>query len=78
MKRRILAAMLWYYVGWYAMSWITQATALPDALGPIVGLALAVAVASDPGGRIWRSGSRMPGRAEAAATVPMSSGIQGT
>jgi hypothetical protein len=78
MIKRLGMSLIWFYAGWYAMSWITQATALPDALGPIVGLALAVAVASDPGGRIWRSGSRMPGRAEAAATVPMSSGIQGT
>src|SRR3954452_17718480 len=77
MKRRILAAMLWFYVGWYATSWIIQAASLPEPLGPIVGLTLAVAIAGDPRRRIWRSAAGARTRPELGSTVPLSSGSQG-
>jgi hypothetical protein len=75
--KRILAALLWFYAGWYAMSWLIQAFGLPEALGPIVGLTLAAGIAADPRGRIWRSPRGVPPSPE-AGSVPLSSGIPGT
>lgn len=53
MKKRILAALLWFYAGWYAWSVIAWATGLPELAGPVVGAAVAALLAGDPFGRIW-------------------------
>jgi len=70
--------MLWFYVGWYATSWVAQAVAHPDTVGPIVGFALALVIAVDPCGRVWRSPATAATRAEAGGSAPLLSGIHGT
>lgn len=71
MKRRIAAALLWFYVGWLAWSIIAWVTALPEVGGPILGTVLAALFAGDPMGRIW-GGSRARPVASGAtpATTP--------
>ena len=53
MKKRLLAAALWFYVSWYAWSLIAAWLTLPDVLGPLVALAIAGFVGLDPLHRIW-------------------------
>ena len=55
MKRQIIAGAFWFYAGWYATSMAANAVPIPDLLGPLVGLVLALGIAGDPRGRIWRS-----------------------
>lgn len=51
--KRILAAFLWFYAGWYAGATIAYFLGLSEALGPIVGTAAAALIAGDPRGIIW-------------------------
>jgi len=37
MKKRALAALLWFYAGWYAGAIVAFYVGLPDAIGPLVG-----------------------------------------
>jgi hypothetical protein len=53
MKKRILAAVLWFYAGWYAGAMIAFAFGLSPVLGPIVGTAAAALIAGDPRHLIW-------------------------
>jgi hypothetical protein len=53
MKKRALAAVLWFYAIWYAGAMIAQAFALSPVLGPILGTAAAALIAGDPRGIIW-------------------------
>ena len=53
MKKRALAAVLWFYAIWYAGAMIAQVFALSPVLGPILGTAAAAIVAGDPRGIIW-------------------------
>jgi hypothetical protein len=53
MKKRVLAAVLWFYAGWYAGAMIAYAFGLSPALGPIVGTAAAALIAGDPRHLIW-------------------------
>ena len=53
MKKRALAAVLWFYAIWYAGAMIAQAFSLSPALGPILGTAAAALIAGDPRGIIW-------------------------
>lgn len=69
MKKRIAAGLLWFYATWYAASLLSLVTAVPDLLGPTLGLVLGVFVAWDPTNRIW---SRFPARQTAdAAPAPV-------
>jgi hypothetical protein len=52
-RKRIAAAVLWFFAGWYAAAFAAFLLGAPDVLGPIVGLALAAIFAGDPLGRIW-------------------------
>jgi len=56
MKKRVVAASLWFLAVWYGWSILTFVVGVPEALGPLLGLATAVLVVTDPGQRIWRSG----------------------
>jgi hypothetical protein len=53
MKKRALAAVLWFYAIWYAGAMIAQIAGLSPALGPILGTAAAALIAGDPRGIIW-------------------------
>jgi len=55
MKKRALAALLWFYAGWYAGAIVAFYVGLPDAIGPLVGAAAAVVITVDPRGMIWNA-----------------------
>ena len=54
MKKRVLAAFLWFYAFWYVGAMIAEIVGLSAALGPILGTAAAAIIAGDPRGLIWR------------------------
>ena len=60
MKKRALAAVLWFYAIWYAGAMIAQALSLSPALGPILGTAAAALIAGDPRGIIWTRTPKAP------------------
>jgi hypothetical protein len=53
MGKRILAAVLWFFSGWYFGAFIAFVTGVPPALGPVLGIAAAVLIAADPRRIIW-------------------------
>jgi hypothetical protein len=53
MKKRVFAALLWFYTGWYAGAMIAELVGISPALGPIIGTAAAALIAGDPRGIIW-------------------------
>jgi hypothetical protein len=53
MKRRVLAAFLWFYAGWYLGSYLAEMFGVTPLLGPIIGAALAAIVVGDPRRIIW-------------------------
>jgi hypothetical protein len=53
MKKRITAAILWFYAGWFAGAATAFVLGLTPALGPILGTAAAAIVAGDPRHIIW-------------------------
>ena len=53
MKKRALAALLWFYTAWYAGAMIAHALGLSAAHGPILGTAAAAIIAGDPRHLIW-------------------------
>jgi hypothetical protein len=56
MKKRITAAILWFYAGWFVGAALAFVLGLSPALGPIVATAAAAIVAGDPRGLIWTTG----------------------
>lgn len=66
MKKRIVAAFLWFYAGWYAGALIAEFLHVSPMLGPIIGAALAALIAGDPRGIIWRQRSKTPPAPETA------------
>lgn len=54
MKKRVLAALLWFYTGWYAGSVIAAFVGISPVLGPILGTAAAALIAGDPRQLIWK------------------------
>jgi len=63
MTKRILAAMLWFYAGWYAGAILADFIGVSPMLGPILGTAVAAVMVGDPRRLIWTDA---PGRAAAA------------
>ena len=57
MKKRVAAAMLWFYVTWYAWAILAQAAGFPVLAGPVLGAAVAALIAGDPMHRIWNRGT---------------------
>ena len=53
MKKRALAAVLWFYAAWYAGAMIAHFAGISPVLGPILGTAVAAIVAGDPRHLIW-------------------------
>jgi len=65
MKKRALAAVLWFYAAWYLGSMVAYVLGLSDALGPIFGTAAAAIVAGDPRRLIWTRGNSASGPSNA-------------
>lgn len=53
MKKRALAAVLWFYSAWYAGAMIAHILGLSEALGLILGTAAAGLIVGDPRHLIW-------------------------
>jgi NhaP-type Na+/H+ or K+/H+ antiporter len=53
MKKRITAAILWFYAGWFVGAVLAFMLGLSPALAPIVATAAAALVAGDPRRLIW-------------------------
>ena len=53
MKKRALAAVLWFYSAWYAGAMIAHVLGLSEALGLILGTAAAGLIVGDPRHLIW-------------------------
>ncbi len=73
MKKRTLAALLWFYAAWYGGAMVAHVLGLSPVLGPILGTAAAAIVAGDPRRLIW---SRTPIHDDRAASRPASQGRQ--
>ncbi len=71
MKKRALAAVLWFYAAWYVGAMIAYMLGLSEALGPILGTAAAAIVAGDPRGFIWHR--QATARTANSATIPSAS-----
>lgn len=68
MKKRALAALLWFYAAWYAGAMVAHVLGLSPALGPILGVAAAAIVAGDPRRLIWSRTSAHTDRTAPATT----------
>lgn len=66
MKKRIAAAFLWFYTGWYGGALIADFVGVSPMLGPIIGAAAAALIVGDPRRIIWPSRSIAPVRGEVA------------
>jgi hypothetical protein len=66
MKKRVLAAILWFYAGWYTGAMIASFAGLSPYLGPILATAAAAIVAGDPRKIIWTPRSPRPASPEQA------------
>lgn len=53
MTKRILAAMLWFYTGWYAGAMLAEFIGVSALLGPVIGAAAAGIITIDPRRIIW-------------------------
>ena len=53
MKKRVFAALLWFYSGWYAGATIAVLLGISPAFGPILGAAAAGLIVGDPRRLIW-------------------------
>lgn len=53
MTKRIAAALLWFFAGWWTWAFIANAGDLTPLFGPVLGAALAAVFAGDPMHRIW-------------------------
>lgn len=55
MTKRIFAAMLWFYAGWYAGAILADMFGVSPLLGPVIGVAAAALIVGDPRRIIWTS-----------------------
>ena len=53
MKKRVFAALLWFYAWWYAGAVIASIVGVSPMLGPIIGAAAAALFVGDPRRIIW-------------------------
>jgi hypothetical protein len=70
MAKRILAAFLWFYTGWYAGAMLAEILSVSPALGPILGAAAAGLIVGDPRRMIWKTRAASSASAQAAASAP--------
>ena len=60
MTKRVLAALLWFYTGWYAGAMVAEFLGLSPLLGPLIGAAAAGLIAGDPRRIIWKARAAAP------------------
>jgi hypothetical protein len=53
MKKRVAAALLWFYAAWYAGAMIAHVLDISGLIGPILGAAAAALFVGDPRHVIW-------------------------
>jgi uncharacterized protein (DUF697 family) len=53
MTKRVVAAFLWFYTGWYAGALVASFLGVSPMLGPILGAAVAAVIVGDPRRIIW-------------------------
>ena len=53
MTKRVAAAFLWFYTGWYAGAFLAEIFGVSPVIGPIIGVAAAGLVVLDPRRIIW-------------------------
>lgn len=73
MTKRIVAALLWFYAGWYAGAILAEFLGLSPVLGPLIGAAAAGLIAGDPRRIIWKRPMTM--LAADSATAPSPEGL---
>ncbi len=67
MTKRALAAILWFFAGWYAGALIALLLGMSPYFGPVLGTVAAALIAGDPFHLIWVR--RQPPRSEDAQAV---------
>ena len=67
MTKRVVAAFLWFYTGWYAGAFLAEILGISPVIGPILGAAAAVLLVGDPFRIIWTRPA--PKAVVASATV---------
>jgi hypothetical protein len=67
MTKRVAAAFLWFYTGWYAGAFLAEIFGVSPVIGPIVGVAAAGFFVGDPLRIIWTRPA--PKAVVASATV---------
>lgn len=71
MTKRILAAFLWFYAGWYGGALLAELFSVSPVLGPIIGAAAAGLIVGDPRRRIWNRDARpAPATTSSADRLP--------
>ena len=71
MTKRFVAALLWFYTGWYAGAMFAEFLGVSPVLGPLIGAAAAGLIAGDPRRIIWkRSAPAMTAGAASAEGLP--------
>jgi hypothetical protein len=70
MKKRIAAAFLWFYVGWYAGALIADISGISPVLGPLLGATAAALIAGDPRRIIWAARPSAPTTSTAHTGAP--------
>jgi hypothetical protein len=65
MKKRIVAAFLWFYAGWYGGALLADFIGVSPLLGPIIGAAVAALIVGDPRRIIWTARTVSPAASEA-------------
>jgi len=73
MTKRVLAALLWFYAGWYAGALIADFLGISPMLGPVIGAAAAALIAGDPRRIIWRKRSE---QTENQTPIPAEGGLK--
>ena len=53
MSKRVFAAILWFYTGWYAGALLATMAGISPVIGPIIGAAAAGLFVGDPRRIIW-------------------------
>ena len=70
MTKRVLAAMLWFYTGWYAGALLADMIGVSPVLGPLIGAAAAGLIAGDPRRIIWTARATAPASAASPEAMP--------
>lgn len=72
MLKRVLAALLWFYTGWYGGALLADFLGVSQVLGPVIGATLAALVVGDPRRIIWTARTMSkPAQATEPATDPV-------